>query len=300
VIRGGRLLLLLLGAPWAAARAQVVVETEPAPPVRGTLIRLRVTPTSVDPVTAVEGEIAAEPLHFESGDGVTWSSLAGIPIEGGDSLAIRLVLVHGETSDTVPTAIAVNRGDYPSERLRVSPRMAAPDSAARVRIARDNARARAVTRAAHDTPRLWDGPFAPPRPSRITSFFGTARIFNGRIASRHMGTDFNGDIGDPVTAPSRGRVALVANFYLAGKVIYLDHGEGLVSAYFHLSRALVRTGDEVHRGQVIGVVGRSGRVTGPHLHWVTRYGGTSVDPMSVVALLGGEGNGDREAGIGGH
>ena len=78
----------------------------------------------------------------------------------------------------------------------------------------------------------------------------------------------------------------MADFYLAGKVVYLDHGEGLISAYFHLSKALVRTGDTVERGQVIGSVGQSGRVTGPHLHWVMRYGGVTVDPMSVLALLG--------------
>ena len=83
-------------------------------------------------------------------------------------------------------------------------------------------------------------------------------------------------------------VALVAPFYLAGNVVYLDHGEGLISAYFHLSRTDVKLGDIVERGQIIGAVGRTGRVTGPHLHWVTRYGGVTVDPMSVLALLGAE------------
>ena len=80
---------------------------------------------------------------------------------------------------------------------------------------------------------------------------------------------------------------MIADFYLAGKVRYLDHGEGLVSAYFHLSDVLVVMGDTVRRGQPIALVGGSGRVTGPHLHWVTRYGGVSVDPISVVELLKG-------------
>jgi murein DD-endopeptidase MepM/ murein hydrolase activator NlpD len=196
------------------------------------------------------------------------------------------VLVKAEESDTVRTSIAVVPGDYPVEHLRVSPRMAEPDSAARLRIARESARAGRVSRAAHDTPRFWQEPFVLPINSRITSRYGTGREFNGKVTSRHFGTDFNGRTGDPVYAPNAGRVVLVANFYLAGKVIYLDHGAGLVSAYFHLSRALVKTGEQVERGQLIGRVGQSGRVTGPHLHWVVRYGTTTVDPMSLVELLG--------------
>ncbi|HXI20382.1 MAG TPA: M23 family metallopeptidase, partial [Gemmatimonadales bacterium] len=120
----------------------------------------------------------------------------------------------------------------------------------------------------------------------ITSPFGTAREFNGTVLSRHLGTDFEGRVGDPVRAANRGRVALVADFYLAGRAVYLIHGDGLVSAYFHLSRALVRPGQIVGRGQLIGEVGRSGRVTGPHLHWVMRYGAVTVDPESVLDLLG--------------
>jgi murein DD-endopeptidase MepM/ murein hydrolase activator NlpD len=87
-----------------------------------------------------------------------------------------------------------------------------------------------------------------------------------------------------VHAAARGVVALVANFYLAGRAVYLDHGGGLVTGYFHLSRITVREGDTVKTGQVIGAVGRTGRVTGPHLHWIARYGRVTVDPMSLVGL----------------
>jgi murein DD-endopeptidase MepM/ murein hydrolase activator NlpD len=92
-------------------------------------------------------------------------------------------------------------------------------------------------------------------------------------------------VGEPVVAAGRAIVALVANFYLAGGTIYLDHGGGLVTAYFHLSRAYVRQGQMVRAGQRIGAVGRSGRVTGPHLHWVARYGTISVDPMSLLQIF---------------
>jgi murein DD-endopeptidase MepM/ murein hydrolase activator NlpD len=141
-----------------------------------------------------------------------------------------------------------------------------------------------VSRRAHDTPRLWEPRFELPRASRITSVYGTAREYNGELSSRHMGTDFAGRVGEPVHAAARGLVALVADFYLAGRAVYLDHGEGLVTGYFHLSRIDVSEGDTVVMGSRIGAVGRTGRVTGPHLHWIARYGAIGVDPMSLVRM----------------
>jgi murein DD-endopeptidase MepM/ murein hydrolase activator NlpD len=99
-----------------------------------------------------------------------------------------------------------------------------------------------------------------------------------------MGVDFAGRTGAPVRAANRGVVALVGNFYLGGRVVYIDHGAGLVTGYFHLSRATVAVGDTVARGEVIGFVGATGRVTGPHLHWIARYGAVTVDPMTLLTL----------------
>ncbi len=101
-----------------------------------------------------------------------------------------------------------------------------------------------------------------------------------------MGTDFAGDVGAPVQAAGRGVVALVDRFHLGGNVIYLDHGAGLVTAYLHLSEQLVAEGDTVEAGQLIGRVGATGRVTGPHLHWIVRYGGVTVDPLSLLEAGG--------------
>ena len=106
-------------------------------------------------------------------------------------------------------------------------------------------------------------PLTLPRDSRITSPYGGAREYNGQVTSRHTGTDFAGAVGAPVGAAARGVVALVADFYLAGRAVYLDHGAGLVTGYFHLSQADVAEGDTVAAGQRIGAVGRTGRVTGP-------------------------------------
>lgn len=269
-----------------ALAGQVAIETVPVRPLQGSLFRIRVTATAPAPVFELDGSVAGQRLHFRTDDRVIWESLAAVPVETTDSLDVTLVLRGNAPPDTVHTRIAIGAGDYPHETLRVAPSMAKPDSAAQRRIAQELARARAVSHASHDTPKQWTGPFLRPRPGRITSPFGTAREYNGEVTSRHMGTDFAGAIGAPVYATNAGRVALVARFYLSGNVVYLDHGDGLVSAYFHLSRTLVKAGDVVKPGQRIGNVGATGRVTGPHLHWVMRYGTVTVDPMSVLGLLG--------------
>src|SRR4029079_10679872 len=161
-----------------------------------------------------------------------------------------------------------------------------PDSALAARLERESARAAEVAERSHATPILWTKPFTLPRPSRITSGFGRGREYNGTITSRHMGTDFAGATGAPVRAINDGVVRIVDSFFLGGNVIYLDHGGGLTSAYLHLSKQNVAVGDTVKRGQIIGRVGATGRVTGPHLHLIVRYGTITVDALSLFALAG--------------
>jgi murein DD-endopeptidase MepM/ murein hydrolase activator NlpD len=229
---------------------------------------------------------AGEPIHFQEFEKGAYKALVGVPIEVGDSLRFTLFLAEGARTDTLLQAIGVRRGRYPRETIAVAPAFAKPNKAAAARIQRENARSREVSRASRDRQRLWEGPFRLPRSSRITSGFGAARVYNGEVKSRHTGTDFAGAVGAPVSAPGRGVVAMVADFYLAGRAVYIDHGAGLVTAYFHLSTANVTVGDTVVAGQRIGTVGQSGRVTGPHLHWVARYGTIPVDPMSLLDLGG--------------
>jgi peptidase M23-like protein len=283
----GVLIVFALMAATAGAQtkpAAVTVRTVPAVPMRGTLALVVVRSTdATSRVASVDGEAAGEPLHFER-VGRSYRSLAGIPLEGPDSLDVTLHVVRHTTTDTLQLMIPIGTPVYPDERLTVAPKYAQLDSATQARVDGEVEEARAVGRAAHDTPRLWSGRFSPPRPGRVRSVFGTGRIFNGEVTSRHYGTDFAGGIGAPVRAAGRGVVALVANFYLAGHAIYLSHGAGLVTGYFHLSRVDVAAGDTVARGQVIGGVGKSGRATGPHLHWIARYGAITVDPMSLLEL----------------
>lgn len=256
------------------------IATEPAVLTQGALFRVRVS--GVEPGTSLTGWAAGEALHF-SADSVP-ESLAAAPIDSPDSLT---VVVRCGVSDSLVARIGTTSGNYPIERLRVAPAFGRPpDSATAARIRRETQRAGDVAVRAHDTPRLWTGPFIHPRDSRITSGFGGGREYNGSITSRHMGTDFAGAIGSPVVAPNRGVVRIVDAFFYGGNVVYIDHGAGLSSAYLHLSKQLVAAGDTVQRGQTIGHVGATGRVTGPHLHFIVRYGSVTVDPLSLLAIAG--------------
>jgi murein DD-endopeptidase MepM/ murein hydrolase activator NlpD len=133
--------------------------------------------------------------------------------------------------------------------------------------------------------RLWREPFtAPLERLTVTGAFGTARIINGTGASSHGGLDLRAPMGEPIKASNDGVVALTGEHYYSGRAIYIDHGTGLYSMYFHCEKILVKEGERVTRGQMIGTVGMTGRATGPHLHWGFTLGRARVDPVSVLSL----------------
>jgi Peptidase family M23 len=266
----------------------------PAHPKPGSIVRLTLLEAAPhrDSIVVINGVMAGEPLHFiETGPG-TWHAIGGIPVDVADNVTAEVVLERSlGSADTVRISVMPfhpppSRGSRGrARRLAVSSRFTQPlDSATEMRIARENERARDVGRQSHASPRMWSASFLRPRNSRITSRFGSGRVFNHRVTSSHLGVDFAGAVGAPVMAANRGVVALADKFFLAGNVVYIDHGGGVVTGYFHLSRTLVSLGDTVSRGQKIGLVGATGRVTGPHLHWSARYGALTVDPLDLVAL----------------
>jgi len=258
----------------------------PRLPLQGSLVRLVVRPPPGASVTAVSGELAGEPLHFERfAEG--FEALGAVPFAADDSAAARLLMQRADsTSDTVVTALPVGRRRVPRERLRVAPEFAEPPDSLTERIRLEQELVQGVRQRAHETPRLWRVPFVRPRSSAVTSGFGVARVFNKVLRSRHWGVDFAGQRGDPVRASNRGVVALVADLYYSGTTVLIDHGAGLVTGYFHLSRVLVVPGDTVAAGQLIGLVGASGRVTRSHLHWFAAYGGITVDPLDLIRANG--------------
>jgi murein DD-endopeptidase MepM/ murein hydrolase activator NlpD len=244
-------------------------------------------PASVDSIVSVRGALAGEPLHFLRTGGGIWHAIGGVPVDTEGSLQANAILQRASGhSEIVRVRFTLPKIPPPSkEPLAVDSSFTRPmDAETIARINRENARAREVGEHSHDRPAMWTAAFLKPRTSVITSQFGSGRLFNGTLNTRHLGVDFRGAVGEPVSAANRGVVALVDRFVLAGNVVYIDHGGGVVTSYFHLSKTMVAVGDTVKRGQVIGLVGNTGRVTGPHLHWAARYGANTVNPLDLLAI----------------
>jgi murein DD-endopeptidase MepM/ murein hydrolase activator NlpD len=137
--------------------------------------------------------------------------------------------------------------------------------------------------------RLWDGKFRIPLEGVTTgSNFGKRRILNGNPGSPHSGTDFPAATGTPVHAAQRGRVVLAEELFFAGNTVVVDHGLGVYTFYGHLSEIGVKVGDALEAGAVLGRVGATGRVTGPHLHWGLTVERARVNPLQIVKLLANE------------
>jgi murein DD-endopeptidase MepM/ murein hydrolase activator NlpD len=283
----GFVLLGLVALVAARPAPQTVVGWSPERPSQGDLFTVRVAASDRD-IASVRGQAGDEPLQFWRDEDGAFRSLAPMPVSADGSLSLTVTVRYATGGEeSFSREVPVSAGAFEHERLTVAPEFGAPlDSIRQARLDRDRAKAARVSRDARATPRLWTPLVVLPRDDRVTSGFGNGRIFNGQVSSRHMGLDLDGDRGDTVVAATRGVVALVDEFLLAGNIVYLNHGSGLLSGYFHLSEQLVSEGDSVEAGTPIGRVGATGRVTGPHLHWVVRYGSTSVDPRSLVRVVG--------------
>jgi len=173
---------------------------------------------------------------------------------------------------------------FATRTLTVDPSFVSPPPEALPRIQKESERVRAIFDAVSPE-RYWSGPFGLPVPGRSISEFGKRSVYNGQPRSPHAGTDFAGATGTPIKAPNAGKVVLAGNLYYSGNTVILDHGRGLYSYFGHLSALLAREGDTVGAGDVVGRLGATGLVTGPHLHWAVRLAGTRVDPLSLVHVL---------------
>ena len=266
------------------AQAQVSAPAEAEP---GAIVRLTLSDTAADRVVRVRGTMSGEPLRFLASDSGRYRAIGAVPVDASDS--VRALVIAQRASGKVDSTYAVIRVPHiepPKEApLAVSQTFTRPlDAKTQARISRENGLAREVGKRSHDRAPMWTREFKVPREAPVTSPFGTGRMFNGVVASRHLGVDYKGGVGAPVFAANRGVVALVDTFFLAGRLIYLDHGGGVVTGYFHLTKPMVAKGDTVERGQQIGTVGATGRVTGPHLHWSARYGATTFNPTFLIGL----------------
>jgi hypothetical protein len=187
----------------------------------------------------------------------------------------------GPVSTRMLTVIARR---FRTRTLNVNPDLVNPPAAAMERISGEAERLRRLW-SAPSTTRRWSAPFVRPVPDTANSSFGTRSIYNGEPRAAHGGTDFASPTGRPIKAPNAGRVLLAESLYFTGGTVVIDHGGGVLSMLAHLSVIGVAAGDEVTAGDVIGEVGATGRVTGPHLHWAVRVDGARVDPLLLLTAF---------------
>ena len=181
----------------------------------------------------------------------------------------------------------VTAKQYPEEHLTIAnERLVNPPESDLVRIREETARQLAQYRRFTARP-LNLSPFVLPVTGRVSSVFGHRRVLNGQPRNPHSGLDLAAHTGTPIHAPAPGAVVLTGELFFNGKTVFLDHGQGLVTMYCHMNAISVAEGDEVARGQMIGEVGATGRVTGAHLHWSVSLNGNRVDPVRVMAILNG-------------
>ncbi len=181
--------------------------------------------------------------------------------------------------------IALKDKKYPKEYLKVKKKMVSFPPRILKRVLADQ---KAVKEACSRIRPViyWDGSFIWPVKSKVLSQFGLRRFFNGQPRSPHSGIDLRAKKGTPIRSPNAGIVALVRDCYLSGNTVVIDHGGGLYTLYAHMSKVKVRQGQMVEKGEVIGLSGATGRITGPHLHWGVSLLGQRVDPVELMRLLG--------------
>jgi murein DD-endopeptidase MepM/ murein hydrolase activator NlpD len=216
-------------------------------------------------------------------DGRTWRVLVGIDLETAPRTYSGEVAVDDYPMLRLP--LRVTPRQFRTRKLTVDPAFVNPPPDAVERINREAAELNDLWSHSEAT-KLWTGTFVRPVPDEANSAFGTRSILNGEPRSPHSGADFNSPTGTPIKAPNAGRVVLAGDRYFTGNTVMIDHGLALFSLFAHLSEVDVRVGDTVAAGDVIGKVGATGRVTGPHLHWSVRINGARIDPLSLLSVMG--------------
>ena len=268
----------------APPTSHLVVTARPAVVRPGDIVVLTIrTPA---PATAVRVHGFNQQLLPFALDATRFRVLVGIDLE--TTPGIHSVEIEAGEPPAVERAtyrVRVTARKFRTRTLTVDEAFVNPPASAMERIARETAALNALWATPHPV-KLWEGPFVRPVNDPANSAFGTRTVLNGQPRSPHSGADFSSDAGTPIKAPNAGRVVLAGDRYFTGNTVMIDHGLALFSLFAHLSETAVREGDMVASGEVIGKVGATGRVTGPHLHWSVRANGARVDPLSLLSVLG--------------
>jgi len=228
---------------------------------------------------------ASTPKQKPPASETPWYALAGISVEtspGIYPLKLTEILRNGKSRE-LTRSITIGRAVFPKITVTVARQYTEP-SAEQLRQINADKDVKQRVFASEQPERQWTGQFMAPVDAAISDVFGTERVFNGEVQSRHLGLDYAVGSGTPVHAINRGQVILARSLYFEGNCIVLDHGQGLLSLYLHLSEFSVKEGEEVETGQLIGLSGGTGRATGPHLHLAIRWQGMYLNPKSLLRL----------------
>jgi hypothetical protein len=223
---------------------------------------------------------------FAKDDGLNWNCLVGIDRDckpGHYDIKVQGTGMDGSIVSR-PYSLDVLSKEFPTRVLEVEPKYVTPPANILDRIRNERKLVDDIF-ASTTQEKFWKVPFQLPVPGKVISEFGKRSIFNGELRSAHSGTDFRGAVGTPIYAPNSGRVVMTRNLYYTGNTVIIDHGLGLYSYLGHMSAIEVKEGDYVEIGTLVGKVGATGRVTGPHLHWTVRLCISRVDPISLINIF---------------
>jgi murein DD-endopeptidase MepM/ murein hydrolase activator NlpD len=257
---------------------------EPTKLVNGSPIIFRVTAPSQ--VTELHGNFLGQDFLFRSSKSChCWYAFAGVSLAtkpGAYTLHVE-GKGPGEKEAAMSYVVAVAAAHYPTSALKVASGFVEPPKETLARIEEDQATKKKVFATTLPETR-WSGRFQPPAEAEMSGVFGSARVFNGVKKSQHTGLDFRVTTGTPISATNGGTVVLARPLYFEGNCVIIDHGQGLLTLYLHLSEFKVKEGDAVEKGQMLGLSGGTGRATGPHLHFAVRWRGEYLDPRTLLDL----------------
>jgi murein DD-endopeptidase MepM/ murein hydrolase activator NlpD len=275
--------VLLLAAETSLAAEKAAVTWHPSKPRVGDVAWILVK--DVPEIATVEGSVDGRPLTFFPYAG-GYAALFGFDLDAKPGThAWRVgVIEPGREPRSAQGSVKIARRDFRVERLTVPNTMVDLDPETERRAVVEGKQMATLYRTI--TPeRLWRGKFTNPvGTTTVGNGFGARRIINGQPRSPHSGSDYSAPLGTPVVAVNAGKVSLVAEYFFPGRLVILDHGLGLYTAYFHLDTIAVAEGERVERGQTLGTVGATGRATGPHLHFGAQVAGARVDPTTLLGL----------------
>jgi murein DD-endopeptidase MepM/ murein hydrolase activator NlpD len=252
----------------------------------GEVVRLQVT-CECDPAAVGAAVFGRDVPLFQAGPTV-WQGLIGIDLDvkpGTYPVAVTVSRAGGQPPLRKTEELAVRAKQFQVRRLKVDGRFVDPPKAEIARIQEEARRLQALYDAITPVPK--SSSFLAPVEAVTTGSFGSRSVINGQPRSPHAGVDFRSPTGAPVAAPAAGIVALAEPLYFTGNTVVIDHGLGVYSVLAHLSKIAVAAGEAVQQKQIVGNVGATGRVTGPHLHWSVRLAGARVDPLSLIVATEG-------------